>query len=649
MSPLFLLWLAGPVQAPMTPSLVAQTNGPQAAVAHIELWQGLLLRVVSLEPSSPKRGEPVVASPELIALEKEAQETPRWPGEDPVADALLLYIHELQRYEMELAPALVEVLHSEQPRDADLAKADALWIEMMEVRVGGLNRVSQAIFDFALANGVRMQTPQLSSPPAPTGAELPGGEMALPLNYRRTLASMHLSEVRGLCNQGVLIMNQAAGQASQSGADLSVLDALMSSAESELAAVPPWSGDAEFRDACGLVLQSQARILEQKVPAMQRALSEGDSETFNSLGRDLSAELRALQLDLHAAEANFRLRWGLQTVEAPAPKKDDPQRDQALDRLRHWSKLVGQAALLGTQMRINLLLDGAEYQEQVKLASAELAALQAQADRPPPFDGEDTLRKPAIGVLDVLEQSFGDWGVQASALLRTPKPREADQLGYQAIIEEEERAMDQALAEYRAAHKAFAETQGIGLVSKQTLGVLQPPVFVADLPGPAVNLPAQVRISFAAGHQREVDHAFSAGLEAWNAFVSAPVDEWPERLPLTRAVVEAALREVLSIPPWMGEETLVSAAEGALSVWLEELDKAVPRMIKLSGEERTQKNVDQYNKLLEEVNLSGGAGVAGWNAAAAQWAQEWDYDAAQAHQEGLVLWARDSRALLNAP
>lgn len=656
MNPLFLLWhlglhaglSAGPVQAPMTPALVAQATDPAAAVVHIELWQDLLYRGVGVAPNYPNPGAPVVPSPSLTVLEKEAQESPRWPGEDPVADAVLLYIHELQRFEMELAPALVEVLHTQEPRDADLAKADALWNEIMDTRVGGLNRSSQVIFDFALANGVRMQTPQITSPPPPSGAELPGGEMSLPLNYRRIMVSMHLSEVRGLCNQGILVMNQAVGQSS-SGADLSGLQALLASAQADLAEVPPWSGDAEFRDACGVVLEGQARILEQEVPAMEQALSEGDAETFNSLARDLSAELRALQIGLHEVEANFRLRWGLQALEERTPKKDDPKRDEALLRLQHWSKLVGQAGLLGTRMRINVLLDGAEYEEQVKLASAELAALQAQAERPPPFDGEDTLRKPAIAVLDVLEHSFGDWRVQAAALLRTPKPREADQRRYQAILEEEKLAMDKARAEYRAAHQAFAEAQGIGLMSKQTLSAMQPPTFVADLPGPAVDLSARVRISFASGHQREVDRAFSAGLEAWNAFMSASVDDWGERLSLTREVVAAAHREVLAIPPWMGQETLVEAAEIALSTWLEHLDKAVPRMIKLAAAERSEKNVDQYNKLLTELNVSGGEGVVGWNTAASQWALDWHYADSQEHQEGMVAWARDSREMLNAP
>jgi hypothetical protein len=636
------------VQAPVTPALLAQATNPAAAVVHIELWQELLYEAAGVAPNYPKPGAPVVPSPALTALEKEAQESPRWPGEDPVADAVLLYIHELQRFEMELAPALVEVLHTQAPRDVDLARADALWNEIMDTRVGGLNRSSQAIFDFAQANGVRMQTPQVTSPPPPSGAELPGGEMALPVNYRRIMASLHLSEVRGFCNQGVLVMNQAVSQSS-SGGDLGGMEVLMATAQADLAEVPPWSGDGEFRDACSAVLESQARILGEEVPAMKKALSEGDSESFNSLGRDLSAELRSLQIDLHDAEANFRLRWGLEALEERVPEKDDPKRDQALLRLQHWTKLVGQAAVLGTQMRINVLLDGAEYEEQVKLASAELAALQAQAERPPPFDGEDTLRKPAIAVLDVLEQSFGDWRVEAAALVRTPKPREADQRRYQEIMEEERAAMDKARAEYRVAHKAFAEAQGIGLLSKQSLSALQPPSFVADLPGPEVKLSAQVRISFASGHQREVDRAFSAGLEAWNSFVSAPVADWEQRLPLTREVVAAAHREVLAIPPWMGQETLVMAAEAALSAWLEQLDKVVPRLVKLSAAERSQKNVDQYNKLLNELNVSAGEGVNGWNAAVSQWALDWHFAAFREHQEGMVSWARDSRALLNTP
>jgi hypothetical protein len=612
----------------------------------MELWNELFGRAVNLPLPHLQPGMPKVASPELIALQKEAAELPRWPGEDVLADAVLSYLQELHRLHVEVQPAFAELVYGEGPRDADLAQAELIWEDIEGVRFGGANAVKEAFVAFGSAQGVRMEPAALYALPAATGADLPGGEMRLPESYRRLFATAHLSEVRGLCNQGVMAMNQAVDLSTTPKADFGPIAESLAQTREEMDAVPAWVEDGEFRDACSAVLQAQAGVLEQQLPALQEALEKGDTDTFNSSAGDLSAELRALQLDLHTAEASFRARWGLQERAAPEQQADRAQESQALSRLRHWSGLVNEAVFLGTQMRINLLLDGAEYETQSKLVSVRLAELQSRAEMPPPFDGEDPLRKPASAVLDVLEQSFGDWGEQATVLLHTPKPREAHQQRYQALVEEEGLAVDTAVAEYQAAHKAFAESRGITVVSTQTLDSFHPPSFVVTLPGPEVKLSAQVRITFAAGHMMEVDRAFSAGLEAWNGFVTAPAEEWPDRLPQTRAVVAAASKEVLSIPPWMGEETLIEAAEGALGIWLDALDKGIPRMIKLLAGDRTQRDVDQYNKLLDELNSKGTAGVAGWNDGTSQWAEDWQFDASQAHQEAMVQWAQDSRELL---
>ena len=614
----------------------------------MDFWTELLERVMGLDYPQLREGLPRQASPELIALEKEAAELPRWPGEDVLADASLAHLADLHRLQAELMPDLAEILYSQSPRDADQAKAEALWIEIETIRLGGTNVLNQALVEFAHANGVRMETVESFVLPPPTGAELPGGAMMLPPVQRRALAATHLSEVRGVCNQGVAVMNHAVGLSSQPEADLSALQEPMTQARSEMDAVPAWIGDAEFRDACSAVLKTQAGFLEKEIPAMQETLGGGDVDGFNTASRALSSELRALQLDLYDAEANFRVRWGLRALDAPPPAMDYTGIDQAQDRLRHWSGLVNEAVLLSTQMRINVLLDGAEYEEQTKLVSARLVELQAQAEHPPTFDGEDPLRKPTIAVLDVLEQSFGDWGGESAQLLHTPKPREAHQQRFLAIVEEEAQAIEKALADYRLAHKLFAEQHGISLTSIQTISSLYPPRFLVQLPGPAVELPAQVRISFAAGHMAEVGHSFRAGLQAWNELVGAPIEDWPEQLPQSRAVVAAALKEVLSIPPWMGEETMVQGAAAVLSVWLQFLEKDAPRMIKLLSGERSQKDVDQFNKMMDELNQVGREGVGDWNAANEQWAEDWQFAASKAHQEALVDWARDSRELLKS-
>jgi hypothetical protein len=655
-SPLFLIWLAGPQELALyvplgawqVPTVVAQATDPVAAMAHMDLWADFYQRVVSSEFPRNQADMPKQASPALIALEKESAELPRWPGQDPLADAVLGYLSDLHRFQAELQPAFSEILYREQPRDADQARAEALWIEMEGIRYGGPNAVNQAMVAFGQANGVRVQPAEPFVPPAATGDALPGGAMQMSENHRRSLAASHLSEVRGICNQGVVLMNQAVGFSTTPDEDLRPLAESLVQTRAEMDAVPAWIGDAEFRDACSAVLQTQAGILEKEIPAMQEALRKGDTETFNSSARDRSAELRALQLDLYDAEANFRLRWGLQAREAPPQRADTPEGAQALGRMRHWSGLVSEAGQLSTQLSINLLLDGAEFQAQSKLATIRLAELQLQAENPPPFEGEDPLRRPAIAVLDVLEQSFGDWGSQAIVLLRNPKPREADQQRYQAIVEEEILATEKAVAAYKKAHNAFAEAHGITMISTQTLDSLHPPSFLVALPGPQVELSAQVRIAFAAAHLMEVNQAFSAGLESWNTFVGTPADAWPELLPQTRAVVAAAVNEVLSIPPWMGQETMVQAAEEALSTWLDTLDKHVPRMIELRSGDRSQRDVAQYNRLLDELNLTGNAGVTAWNVANTEWAEDWKFTSSQAHQEAMVEWARDSRALLKS-
>lgn len=637
-----LLFLLLPGPAP----LHAAEVDPQGAVDHIDAWMAVSNAAVQLPLQDPEH--PGKAAPALVELEAQAAALPRWPEQDPVADAVMEMLAGLRHLSEKVYPDLDALMGEMAPRAVHLEQAEAAFEEIDAVRYGRANAVRQAMHDFGSAQNVNMGELLLLEMPAPTGAALPGGASIVPESYRQNFAQRHVGEVRGVCNEGVVLMNQALDLASRPDQDLAPLAPQMETLQERMAEIPAWVGDPSFRDSCAVVLQSQAELLQTEVPAMRAAFVGGDLDGFNAQSRAVTSALRGLQVDLFDHEATFRRSWGLEVGAGPpsASEQEDSGVLPAVDRQRHWTGLVNQAVLLGTRFRIALLLGEVEYDTELRAVQKELEQLQAQAESPPPFDGEDTLRRPAIAVLDVIEQSFGDWGPRSSELLELPNPRAAHQEAFLALRQEETQALDKALAEFNVAHQAFSETHDIRLIKGQSVLSLPQPVLKVTLPGPEVPLDPQVRIAFASRHQREVNEAFLMGFEAWKGLMEMEQSEWSQALPGVLEVVQSSLDVVQAIPPWMGDETLVASGVASLQVWVRHLQVTLPRLQVLAEDLSSERGVKQYNKNLKELNETSRAALDAWNGANETWQNDWHYGALETHNQAMVDWAQESRTLM---